>query len=314
MFDTIIPNLTKDKVGNVDFLELIPCFLNPDNIARHDTPKYGVGFTGYLGGLKISTNGFRVKISQGSLCKWYLGDNFNVMERGDVQRAFEKLSDTLHLPFDRATITRLDVANNIMTRHPVETYFSHFKAWGTAKPMIQPKGLYLKHANKTLVFYDKIMERKKTKEPIPDLYHGKNVARFEQRYMGRLGFQFGVRDFTANLLYDEEIYIEILKRWKQDYLDIEKTKELQLPNFGLIHTNKGFRQYAFLCMVEKFGGEIAMLNLIDEAYKRGDLEYMEAYRRKKEITEVCKIDNWSVPSDAVAELDDKISKAVRHYR
>ena len=107
MYDTVNFRLFQSDADGVDFLAETPCFL--ENVGEHYYNGEAV-ITGSLNGLKISLNRYQMKIRDGSLCKWYLGDNLQTMGRGDTQRAIEKLSDTLHVPMSKATITRLDIA------------------------------------------------------------------------------------------------------------------------------------------------------------------------------------------------------------
>lgn len=96
----------------MNFLDEIPCFLG--NVGEHYYNGEPV-ITGSLNGLKITLNRYQMKIKDGSLCKWHLGNNFQTMGRGDTQRAIERLSDALHVQMSKATVTRLDIAQNFIT-------------------------------------------------------------------------------------------------------------------------------------------------------------------------------------------------------
>ena len=199
MYDTINFRLTAEDVCNIDFLEETPCYLN--NIAHHIFSGVPV-VTGDLGGLKVVASEWQVKVKDASLCKWYLGDNFQELGRGTTQQAIEKLSDDLHLPMDRATITRLDVGVNIITKHPPLTYLTHMGVLAHAQRLQQPKGLYYSKRDEMLCFYDKVMECKAHNELLPPLYRGRNVLRYEQRYMHRIHSRLKVPAVTGATLYD----------------------------------------------------------------------------------------------------------------
>ena len=100
MFDSVNFRLTQAEVGGVDFLAETTCYL--DDVAEHLFSGGLVAITGKAGGLKISLNRYQVKVCDGSLCKWYLGNNYQTMGRRDTERAIERLSDTLHLPMSKA--------------------------------------------------------------------------------------------------------------------------------------------------------------------------------------------------------------------
>ena len=113
MFDTVEFRLTKSEYNGVGFLSEIPCYIT--DVSLHNYI-YGDVVAGSLGNLNVSCSEYQIKISGGSLCKWYLGDNLQTMGRKDTERAVEKLSDLLHLPMDRAQVTRMDVGQNFMMR------------------------------------------------------------------------------------------------------------------------------------------------------------------------------------------------------
>ncbi len=57
------------------------------------------------------------------------------------------MSDTLHLPMDKATVTRLDVARNLIVQHLVDVYFNHLGALKYARRLVEPSGLYYSMTN-----------------------------------------------------------------------------------------------------------------------------------------------------------------------
>lgn len=118
-----------------------PCFLESESLGFHDWGGQRV-VTGKVGGLKVVANRYQIKVKDGSLCKYYLGNNFKAMGRKDTQRAIEKLSDTLHLPMSKATVTRIDVAQNIIVKHPVKVYLNHLGVLNYATRLQEPTGLY----------------------------------------------------------------------------------------------------------------------------------------------------------------------------
>lgn len=70
-----------------------------------------------------------------------------------------------------------------------------------------------------------------------------------------------------------------------------------------------------LAMVERVGGEVEMIAEINEAQKRGELTPKQAYDLRQAVKDACKVrEGLTVPSEAITELDKKISEAVRYYR
>ena len=103
------------------------------------------------------------------------GRQFPDVGRGDTQRAIEKLSDTLHVPMSKATVIPLDIAQNFITKYQPEVYFSHLGILKYATRLQEPNGIYYSQTGGRLCFYDKNREQKSHREPILELYEGRNV-------------------------------------------------------------------------------------------------------------------------------------------
>lgn len=311
MYDTVNFRLLQSEAGGVDFLSEIPCCL--ENLGEHNYNGETV-ITGSLNGLKVSLSRFQLKVKDGSLCKWYLGDNFQTMGRGDTQRAIEKLSDTLHVPMSKATVTRLDIAQNFIMRHPPEVYLNHLGQLRFATRLQEPNGLYYDQTGGRLCFYDKNREQKSHKKTIPELYEGKNVLRYEQRYTKRIASQFRVSEVTGAMLYDEAFYVSLLNRWKDTYGAIQKINDISL-NFQAMRTKQQLYKMGVLSLIEQVGGQLQMLNQINEAQRMGELSKKQAFDLRQAINEACKTrEGLTVPNEAIQELDKKVREAVKYYR
>ncbi len=311
MYDTVNFRLFQSEVAGVDFLTELPCYL--ENVGEHC---YGgdVVVTGNLDGLSVSVSRYQMKVKDGSLCKWYLGDNYRGLGRGSMQRAVEKLSDTLHVPIDKATVTRLDVAQNFITKYPPEVYFNHLGLLKYATRLQEPNGLYYSQKSGRLCFYDKNREQKSHKEPVPEPYSGRHVLRYEQRYTSRLAAQFKVCEVTGATLYDETFYIALLDRWKESYKAIQKVNDITL-NFQNMKKKQQLYKMGVLSLVERAGGQLQMIEQINEAQKRGELSKKQAYDLRQVVNEACSLkDGLTVENEAVKELDRKVDAAVKFYR
>lgn len=311
MYDTIFARLTKGEVQGIDFLAETPCYL--DNVAEH-TYSDGVVVTGDVGNLKVTLNHFQVKVRDGSLCKWYLGSNFKTMGRKDTQMAIERLSDTLHLPIGKAIITRIDVAQNLITRYPPDVYYNHLGLLKYATRLQEPNGIYYSQTGGRLAFYDKCKEQRKKGEDVPELYEGKNVLRYEQRYSKRIAQQMKVPEVTGSMLYDEAFYIGMLNRWRDTYRDIQKVNDVNL-NFGVMKTKQQLYRMGVLSLIKQAGGQLEFITQINEAQKRGELTKKQAFDLRTIVKDVCKIrEGLTAPNEAIQELDKKVSEAIMFYR
>jgi len=311
MYDTVNLRLRQCEAGGVDFLAETSCYF--DVIGTHNFKGETV-LSGSLNGLRVTVSRSGVNIKDGSLCKWYLGDNFQTMGRGDAKRAIEKLSDALHLPMDKANVTRLDIAQNFIVKHPIDIYYNHLGILMYAQRLQQPDGLYYSQTGRQLVFYDKIKEQKNKREPVPELYTGRNVLRYEQRYTKRIAPQLKTTEITGALLYDEAFYIKLLNSWRDAYGSIQKINDVSI-NFEAMKTKQDLYKMGVLSLMERTGGQMEMFNQITEAKKRGELTSKQAYDLRQAVNDACKVkENLSVPNDAIKELDKKVNEAVKYYR
>lgn len=310
MYDNGDFKVRNSEVGNIDFLSETPCYFHVTG--EHDFNGETV-ITGNLDGYKISVSKNGVNVTDGSLCKWYLGDNFQTMGRGDTKKAIEKLSDTLHLPIDKATVTRIDIAQNFIVKHPTEVYYNHLGNSYPSKRLEQPDGLYYTNSKGLLVFYNKVKEQKAKGQPIPELYQNRNTLRYEMRFKSRLKDTFKVERVTGAMLYDEKFYIGIIDRWKAAYQNIQKINDVSI-NFEVMNTKTDLYTLGLVSLIDQQGGEIKMIQQINEAYKKGELKKKQAYDLRQVIKKASHSAIGTVQSDVIIELDQKINEAAKFYR
>ncbi|WP_298392384.1 hypothetical protein, partial [Hydrotalea sp.] len=114
--DTISIKLGIEQAGNIDLLACIPAYLQ--DVSKHIFEGSKVVITGKLKNLKVSVTDNAVSVKDGSLTKWYLGNNLGILNRSNIENAFHQLSDTLHLPMYKADVKRFDFGKNISVAHP----------------------------------------------------------------------------------------------------------------------------------------------------------------------------------------------------
>lgn len=316
MFDTVNFKLSRAEVDGVDFLEEIPRRLDSNSVAFHDYNGV-LSVTGELSGLRVTANSFQVGVKDGSLCKWMMGDNYQTMTRADAQQAVERLSDTLHVPMERAIITRLDVGVTMAVSEPVANYLNHLGLLNYAKRFQQGEEslYYYRHRqSERLCFYDKNREQRDKHRPIPEDYESANVLRYEQRYMSRLPKLLGVEAVTASMLYDERFYNMLLDRWGDTYGEIRKINDKNI-NFQAMKTKRDLQRIGVLALIEQWGGELAVIGQINEAQKSGILTKKQAYDLRQSVKDACKVrEDLTAPNEAISELDRRIIEVVESFR
>lgn len=310
MYDNLNMRLTSTEVENIDFLNDIPQFC--DKVTTHTFANGEYSYTGKLENLSVSIKRNSVAVKDGSFCKWLLGNNLQTMGRNDVKMGLEKLSDILHLPMNKAIVSRIDIAQNIMLKYPIEVYLSHLGYCRNIKPSEQSNGVYYHQKNLSFCIYEKIKEQKAAKNPIPELFKKRNCMRMELRLKSRLTAILKRDSITSALLYDEAFYFEMIKLWGYYYKSIQKINDVQL-NFKIMKTLIDFRRNGLLDSIERSGGQIAAISQIKNAKKRNELTSKQALDLKKEIKAIYDINNgFTCQSEAIIELDRKIEEAIKY--
>ena len=273
---------------------------------------------GYIDGLYIRATPYYVEVKN-SLCKWHLGNNLETLSRQSTERAIEKLSALLHLPMGQATITRVDVARNMTTTHPPECYLTHLGNYSPATrgpysaDRGKPTGLIYKFKDRELVFYDKTKEAREKRATIPDLYKGRNVLRYELRYMRRVPKQLGRDEVRAWMLYDEDFYINLNDRWRDEYKNIEKINTNR-PSVAIKRV-RDLNREGIVALGKQYGGELGLLEHFSQQRRAGVLTPKEYFDLKKAIKEAHSVEGGIMEaSPLIDELNEKIKTQIAFYR
>ena len=306
MYDTVTMKLSVHESGGVSFLEETSQYL--EDISTYE--RRGVfGLVGKVGGLTVSLDEGAARVTKGSLCKWHLGDNVQELDRTETRRAVERLSDTLHLPMERAAVTRFDVGHNLFMQYPPEVYFRHLGELRYSRRLEEPSGVYYKQGSGRLVFYDKAREARAAGGYVPEVCRTEHILRYERRFSNRLSHYLQVPRVTAADLGEEGFYCRAGGLWLQSYNAIRKINLITI-NPETMRSRKEFDKAARLALVEKVGGEAAMLEQIREMQARGDITKKQAYDMRKAVKEACiSGKGLTVQSDVITELDMKIAEA-----
>ena len=311
MYDTVGLNLFVEDGRGISPLDDVPPRL--DRLAGVNHLPGHEYVSGYLGDLKITARPHSVRVSRGSICKWHFGDNYQTLDRRDMHEAVEHLSDTLHLPMSEAEVTRLDFGTNLIMKHPIPAYLGHLGTLRYYRRNEASDGLYYCSNGKELNFYDKNRERQRTGAPIPELYTGRDVLRYEIRYTSRLPRHFNRLSVTAADLYDRAFFDEMLHRWRDTYRAIQKINDIT-PDFSMITKKSELNRLGVLALVEKYGGQQKFLKLIDERRITGTLTKKQASDLRAAVNDACTIrEGTASASEFVAELDKKIRDTVKMY-
>lgn len=309
MFDTVNSWLEASR-GVVLKSHLKSILQDVDETFKENGTSY---LTGNLGGLRVVYSNLGVSV-KGSFSKWYLGDNIQALTRGDMKRATEKLSDTLHLPMNKAKVGRIDLAKNLLMEFKPAVYYPYLGEARHYQRLVQPKSVYYVNGLRTKLFYDKIAECKKKGVVVPQILSNDNLLRYELRFIGKLPKQFNCAEVLLENLHDEKFYMAILDRWKAEYQAIKKINNFQTFGMNMIQGKKQLQQQGILLFIEQRGGLLNVLNEIEEAQKKGELTRKQAFDLKAECREASQSVIFTTKSDLIVELDGKINSAINLYR
>jgi hypothetical protein len=273
------------------------------NIKEHyNTNDGAVYYSGQLSNLSISVNDDTIYIKN-SLAKYYYGNNIKTLNITDTKNTIERLGDELHLPMQRATITRIDFGTNFIMDYKPSVYFNYLGNLSRFKRSnIEKYTLYYKQNNKCLCFYDKIKESKLNSISLE--YKDKNILRYELRFTGRLQDAFKTNKLTASLLYDDNFYNKLIKYYKDYYYSIDKlnTNILDINN---IKTKKDLYKMGINNLITMYGENNLMSN-IDERKDKKELTQKQSHDLKQVIKQSVKTSSIKSTS-IIEELTKKIN-------
>jgi hypothetical protein len=309
MYDNLDLTVHKEVCPNTDFILSIPQHLT--KISNQGVNQFGEYVTGYLDNLKVSIAENRVKVYDSSLCKYYLGDNFKTLSKGDTKRAIEKISDCLQLPFHLANVTRIDFAQNFIMQFDEKVYYPYLGEAQYYNRLEQNNGLYYNNQIRQLLFYGKEYEQRVKKQPIPELYKNRNVLRFELRFRKQLRQQLKQPEITAGLLSDEVFYSSLVKRWKNEYLAIQKINS-KLINMKPTGSKKEFIENLALFTILEMG-QTQVLFKVKEWQESGVISKKQAYDIRATIKQISKTPMDERGNDLINEIDRKVKEAARNW-
>jgi hypothetical protein len=277
-----------------------------DNTAKHINQDGTVYFSGHTLGMKtsVSINGLSLT---GSLCKSYLNDNFQTLTRQCTQRAIEQLSDIIHISLNGAKVSRVDIGQNFIVNEAPEKYYYFLGNSKYFERLEQPNSISFQQGLKTKLFYNKVEEAKSKKQKLPEIFENRHVLRYELRFMSRLPKQFNKAIITAQDLYNEAFYIDMLQRWIDEYNMIQKHK-LLTPKTEIM-TNKEATDY-FLAMLIEMQGQNNALEMANHLKDR----FTNPREFKRFKAKINGLKDLTQESELIKELSNKINRVKKHFR
>lgn len=166
-------------------------------------------------------------VLEGSWAKWLNGNNLANTTLADDRMALQKLSDVFHIDASSGRVSKLEFGYNFTLSNAVPLYTTYL---GDLARYIRGNAgdtLYYRtdaiHPRTELVFYDKVREMKKNKEPNAP---AGNILRYEMKILRDVKDVLNWRPaegFTAATLVEDGCFNRIMSIWKDKYMKINKT-------------------------------------------------------------------------------------------
>lgn len=304
MYDSVGLWMPSEKINWSGYKEAIPTLLS--NVSYSEKQNGNWWINGSLDNLRIAVGEAGISI-KGSPNKYVHGYNYAALTRQEFQHGIEKISDTFSIDIKKSSASKIDVAHNFCMKENVSNYYNYLGNSQYYTRQGFENSLYYRNKQRTIIFYDKIKEGIKKGQTTPLALQGKNVLRYELRFLGRLLKQFNLSNLTAEDLYCDEVYIQILDRWILEYQNILKNKVMS-PNKESL-TNKEAKDYLLSALVAEYG-QNEVLNLVD-GWKDKFTTTKEAQRFKKSLNNLTGL---TLESDLINELSNKVIRIKDHYR
>ena len=262
MYDTIRAELTQEDL-TFSPLDVVEGLENVVESYKNGLPYW----TGNAGCLKVCVNNWSIRL-EGSLCKFWYGNNLQGLTRQQTQGAIYRLAEILQTDISKARVTRLDFGANLLVSGSCCEYLAMLGECGRYKAgwNYQTQTQSYKQKAKELIVYDKIREYKDKGGLIPVEFEGQNLLRVEYRLFGDVSRQIGWNNkVRLGDLYKEQFYSFVLDKWRNEYYKISKLKDKVM---GTI-TNDSDIITMLASEGLKSRGAGAIAELIDMLKKRG---------------------------------------------
>ena len=158
----------------------------------------------------------------GSLTKWYGGDNVQNINYSQVREALMKFETVFEIPFDNATVHRIDLALNTFMTYPVYMYLDLIIPPVGYKKTIKDTSKLFEGTKQHLYFYDKVADSRAKDALLYAKHKNDYIFRYEVRFVNGLAKKLGLSDSTFKNFYHSDTYKLLVNKWYHGYEDVPK--------------------------------------------------------------------------------------------
>lgn len=316
MIDTIKGNIDISKHVYNDFVHLIDS--TSIKSIKNEYYTISLNLSNFIITLKFDLENHPIKLSfTGSLPKLYYGNNMAQLDWKNTQKAIEMLSHNLNVDLNEATLTRIDFGINFILKYPIHRYLSCLVKYPCLKILRYEDSVtfFSKSGSKSIIFYDKINEmktrRKTALNDIPDLYHNKNILRYEMQFKKRLNQILGLDSVKIKHLFNDTHQKKLTSLWLDGYEKVIKLTKGIDPLY-LLNKRNGIIKYLAYHGAEKLGYDSIINNISDLKFDNKN-PLVKISKMKATLNELLKdVKDSTLEENLVAEMDNKI-KFIRAF-
>jgi len=262
---------------------------------------------GFVGNINITLD-YRGLWIEGSLPKYVHGTNQKTLSLNETASAFQHLGADLGIDLLEARIERVDIAENIITSYPVQEYYPILMHCKHFKRNELDNGLGFRSRNRYISFYGKMQEVKKRKEVPDEVLIGKNVLRYELRYLNNksISSYMGIKSINLRSLLKN--YKKLVEGWYSTFNSIMKMQKTMDFDHSIFQQKGLFDHYLKVKGIEAFGGMGEIIKAVHSAKANG---YLQGYSNKSSYT-INRLQNFyynnkiGACSDLGKELEQKV--------
>lgn len=268
---------------------------------------------GSLDGLKVSVFCSGISII-GSLSKYMYGNNIYPLDRHTTKEALDRIGKTFHVDMNKAKVTGLEFGTVFLLKHKIPYYLQRLGDMPKLdRCRFEEKTLYYqsksKEQPKTLAFYDKIEEQRKSGATLPAGFDRQNILKYELRLNQRLPKQLNVKEVNASTLYDEEFFRMLVRLWQNYYFQISKQQQTKNNSiYGIRTVKDAFNM--FIAQIMANSDKDTVNKFIDDLkYNRVFADRKNYSRLKNKLQNTFPKVEITETDEAVKELDDAVKNA-----
>jgi len=251
----------------------------------------------------------------GSLPKFYFGNNLIHLNKNTTLEAIQMLSDNLNIDMSKAILTRVDVGVNLEVDYSVHQYISCLVAFPRLEMMRFKDSVtfYTNSGYKSLIFYDKLKEikakDKETYNSLPNYNLDKNILRYELQLKKSLKRRLGLDKVLLKDLYCDTVQDKLLILWLKSYQKVEKLS-FDVDPVHLLQSHNGLYKYLAFHGADSLGYE-RLSNTISELQFDVKNSSVKRSKMKASLNELLKnVRENALDKNLVGELDDKINAII----